>query len=320
MNLLAKKNDLNNHFSQLIRKYEVIAPVKNDTVAFNPISSFEDIYLDEQTTFSFKKYILPNKEKLFSFKNGKPVKEEPEIPERILCMRPCDANALLNIDRIYLDENPDEMYRRRRENTYLFVFKCKQPGKNCFCSSVGTLDPLVYDVLFIDIGNQYILIPGTKKGRELVKNKRFAPIIRDGRIVFECERKAENLDRLETHMDDPEWEKAAEKCLNCNACISVCPTCMCFDIRDELNVDEKSGDRVRYWDYCHMKDFTKVAGGFVFRENKINRFRHRILHKLKYFKERQGRHLCVGCGRCINVCPAGIDMLKIIDNLGKNDK
>ena len=66
-----------------------------------------------------------------------------------------------------------------------------------------------------------------------------------------------------------------------------------------------------------MKDFTKVAGGLVFRENKVNRFRHRIYHKLKYFKDQTGKHLCVGCGRCINVCPSKLDMVKITNNLGK---
>ncbi|MGM5487930.1 MAG: 4Fe-4S dicluster domain-containing protein [Nanobdellota archaeon] len=320
MNLLAKHNDLSNHFAQLLKRYEIIAPTcQGDVIAFNKISSFEDIRLDQQSIYSPRKHILPNRETLFRFKNDKPVNQEPEIPEQILCMRPCDANSLQNIDRIYLDEHPDEVYKKRRENTYLFVFKCKTPGKDCFCSSMGTQDPQGYDVLFIDIGSQYIIIPGTQKGHELMKNKRFAPVIRDGRIVFDCTRKAEGLDKLETHMNDPEWKRQADRCINCNACITVCPTCMCFDVRDELNADEKSGERVRYWDFCHMKDFTKVAGGYIFRENKVNRFRHRILHKLRYFKERHGTHLCVGCGRCISVCPAGIDMLELIDNLGKND-
>lgn len=319
MNVLVKKQDLAKFFDNLHKKYEIIGPTrKGKVITFDEIDSIEDVCMDEQTDFSFRKLFLPDGETLFDYKDGKPKAPTVEIKKRIVLCRPCDANALLNIDKIYLDEYQDELYKLRRENTLLFVIKCQEPFKNCFCSSLGTADTTNYDLLFIRMGDKFIVRSGSEEGDKLKSQKIFFPIIRDGRVLVDCERKADNLKKLEIYHEDPEWEKEADKCLNCNACITVCPTCMCFTVRDESNVDMKTGKRTRHWDFCHIKDFTKVAGGFVFRENKVQRFKHRINHKLKFFKERHGRHLCVGCGRCINICPANIDMLKIVDNLGKD--
>ncbi|MFW6014467.1 MAG: 4Fe-4S dicluster domain-containing protein [Candidatus Nanoarchaeia archaeon] len=319
MDKALKKSDFKSFFNDLQKDYELIGPVKKDNVVkFDKLNSADELYFDEQTQYSLRKYFLPDGEKVFEYKNNKPTTPQIDIKKRIIFLRPCDANALENIDKVYLDEFPDINYKKRRENTFLFVFKCTEPYENCFCTCLGTDQTDNFDLLFSETGDKYI-VKSKGKAEKFTEKKIFTPVLREDKRQLNCN-KSIALRKLEEHKEDPKWEEAADKCLNCNACITVCPTCMCFSIQDETNPDLKTGKRKRYWDFCHMKDFTKVAGGLVFRENKINRFRHRIYHKLKYFYDRNGRHLCVGCGRCINVCPSKLDMVKIVNSLGKNGK
>ena len=60
-----------------------------------------------------------------------------------------------------------------------------------------------------------------------------------------------------------------------------------------------------------------MAGGANPRKKLMQRFRHRYIHKLDYFKDRYGVYACTGCGRCIDVCMGKIDMRKVISALQK---
>lgn len=44
-----------------------------------------------------------------------------------------------------------------------------------------------------------------------------------------------------------------------------------------------------------------------------NRFRQRLYHK--FYPDKFGRNLCTGCGRCIEACPAGMDLIEILEGL-----
>ena len=39
------------------------------------------------------------------------------------------------------------------------------------------------------------------------------------------------------------------------------------------------------------------------------------MHKLNYFEDRYGKELCVGCGRCVQKCPVGLDITVLIDRI-----
>ena len=117
---------------------------------------------------------------------------------------------------------------------------------------------------------------------------------------------------MDTYHSDPFWAELGSRCLNCTACASVCPTCMCFDIVDELAFDGKTGERVREWDCCTNPQFATVAGGHNFRPSERERVRHRMYHKLNGFKEKHGSMLCVGCGRCVDACKTGINPIEVL--------
>jgi NAD(P)H-flavin reductase len=98
------------------------------------------------------------------------------------------------------------------------------------------------------------------------------------------------------------WEKHSETCLACGSCVLVCPTCYCFDVKDNPDLSLETGERIRTWDGCLLEDFAKIASGENFRATRPTRYRHRYFKKGKYLYDRFGFVSCVGCGRCSSNC------------------
>ena len=121
---------------------------------------------------------------------------------------------------------------------------------------------------------------------------------------------------LRRRFDDPMWEKAARSCLACGTCAFVCPTCHCFDIQDEMTGSE--GIRQKNWDACAFPLFTLHTSGHNPRPDQPSRWRQRLSHKFRYYPEKFGRVLCTGCGRCLRLCPAGMDLLADLQKLSRD--
>jgi len=109
-------------------------------------------------------------------------------------------------------------------------------------------------------------------------------------------------DLLEKNYDSEVWKKQSDKCLGCGTCTLVCPTCFCYDVQDDINIDLKTGERRRTWDGCLLRKFTELASGEVLREDILDRYRHRFYRKGRYLPDRLGFVACVGCGRCSSQC------------------
>jgi len=87
----------------------------------------------------------------------------------------------------------------------------------------------------------------------------------------------------------------------------VCPSCSCFDVHHEGNA--WGGREFRNWDACTFPLFTLHASSHNPRGGPDARYRQRVLHKFAYSTpEHRQAVRCVGCGRCIDLCPAGIDI------------
>jgi NAD(P)H-flavin reductase/formate hydrogenlyase subunit 6/NADH:ubiquinone oxidoreductase subunit I len=145
-------------------------------------------------------------------------------------------------------------------------------------------------------------------------------LLRHSRSTFshslEAARQPELLARmLSAHYNDPCWDALAERCIDCTGCTRVCPTCTCFTTEEEKD-SEHSGMRVRVWDSCQSRGFTRNAGWHNPR-SKTASLRYRIFDKLQYIEERFGMKGCVGCGRCFTVCPAAINFVDVINDMAQ---
>ena len=112
-------------------------------------------------------------------------------------------------------------------------------------------------------------------------------------------------------LESPRWEAVAARCLSCANCTMVCPTCFCTTVEDTTDLTGDHAERWRRWDSCFTLDFSYIHGGAV-RRTTASRYRQWLTHKFATWFEQFGESGCVGCGRCITWCPAGIDVTEEI--------
>jgi len=178
-----------------------------------------------------------------------------------------------------------------------------------------------FDLFFTDLGENYGVEIGSKKGEDILRYGDFREAKEDEVTQLkDMKEKAKKLNGqrvlkvpvedlpqlLGKSVDHPLWKENAQKCLSCGSCNLVCPTCYCFDVQDEVDLSLTSGERLRQWDGCLLTDFARVATGENFREDVTLRYKHRFFRKGKYIPERFGMIGCVGCGRCASSCLADI--------------
>jgi predicted aldo/keto reductase-like oxidoreductase len=72
------------------------------------------------------------------------------------------------------------------------------------------------------------------------------------------------------------------------------------------------GEQCRSWDACTFPLFTKHASGHNPRATRQQRYRQRVLHKFAFSEGDDAPFRCVGCGRCVALCPAGLDIAEIV--------
>lgn len=324
MTLFLTQKGLEEWLTGLIKEVRVVAPVNSQgLILYQPIQAVEEIAFGYQNTaISPKEFFFPRSEVLFTLsRNGR----EPRLPvveESVFFgYRPCDAMALAHIDKPYLAPPHDALYAQHRDKTTLVGLACQKPGPQCFCTSMsgGPQDATHLDLLLLPVEEGYLLKVVTDKGQKLVA--RAATTKREVQLPPPPE-----LPRLPTK-DLPEavkrsfqteyWDRVADRCIHCHECAFVCPACYCFDVRDYPTMEEIR--RIRSWDSCQSPTFTRIAGGYNRRATKGMRLRQRFSHHLLYFPEEFGSFLCVGCGRCVTVCPVNIDIREIIQDLQKRE-
>lgn len=334
---ILKKENLKGLLNTWSKAFEVYAPQKDQgQVMLLPYENNE-LTLDYiNFAYPVKEFLFKQKEKFFDWerKNGEIEIHAPETTKnkRILFgVRPCDAYGIAYMDKFFLEGYKDELYEKNRAVTSIVAVNCLKPGENCFCSSVG-IGPFAsigYDILFTPLRDEYLVEVATKKGEELIALEEKLFVKADDRLIYEKNVIEENVKNkfktvikvknvaklLEDNFNNPIWDQVSKDCATCTGCTTLCPTCTCFNVVEESTGCD-SGCRVRYADSCQCKSFTRNAGEHNPR-NDISMVRYRIYDKFKYIQEKFDMIGCTGCGRCINVCPASINVVNIINKLGE---
>ena len=336
-----KKEDFLAFVDTLIKNEPKIVGVKSkrDKFVFDTLHSAEELRLDyDVTILPPKKYFFPQWETLFTYELSdsgitpdSTIAAEPLI---LLGVHPYDIAALHQMDEVFRETKSDPYYRKKRESSIIIGVNMEKVSKWCFASSMGcaTVED-GYDLMLTDIGDEYFVEIGSQKGEQLLVT--YAENISnpyDHQINMVERKKADIMDMVQQNLtfpveyipdllrknyyNDEFWESHAEKCYSCGSCVMVCPTCYCFDVRDNLNLVLDRGQRTRTWDGCLLEDFAKVATGENFRPTKLARYRHRYYKKGKYLFDRFGFVACVGCGRCSSHClPDIADPVKVFNDL-----
>ncbi|HDJ51540.1 MAG TPA: hypothetical protein ENF25_05010 [Thermoprotei archaeon] len=336
-----------------LKGYRVVGPkLRNNVIRLEELMSFDEMpygYTDSQSpgryrlvksdgeSFrvgpdSLKKYLYPPELVIFSVTKDWKIRE-PEFyypKTAFFGIKPCDMASVLIMDRVQ-GAGGDPYYLRARENSIFIVENCLTPGETCFCGTMGT-GPEVkegFDISYtlIQEDNLVLFRYGSDTGLELLTSLDLEPAppeieIKYRRMMREAKEHAQAPftiddvpDLLEHSLNDEIWKKVSEKCLGCANCNMVCPTCFCFDVIDEPELDGSS-KRVRIWDGCHSYIYAEIAGANL-RKDLWARYRHWVLHKFNYWQTQFGTLGCVGCGRCITWCPAGIDLRQVVYDVVK---
>jgi len=278
-----------------------------------------------------KAFFLPQNQTLLRLRDGN--WEEPSLPDRetfLLGVRPCDARALLLLDKVFLNGGQnDPYYARLREKTTVIALACARTMSGCFCTSAGggPGDGAGADVLAVELDTDLLLRAHSGRGEELLSSAADVLAEPTPAAVKESEERIHRAEdqiipvktvesdrRLRDAYDSPLWGTAGQKCLGCGTCSFLCPTCYCFDITDEVR--DSAGRRVRTWDSCAYPQFTLHGSGHNPRPSPKERWRQRIMHKFRYAVENFHVSFCVGCGRCIRNCPVSMDLRTVLKELG----
>ena len=309
----------------LAAKVRVVAPVdsKGKLVYKQIKKADETAWNYEKTSLPAKTWYFPMSESILFIEQGNQTKlTEAPVPEPVVMfgVRPCDARSGLILDELFMGKPPiDRQYANHRNTLTLIGLSCPEMWETCFCTSVGgapnSCDGL--DILMTEVDGGYAIEILTEKGENAFNEVVFEekdlklpePSVHEG---LPAVRNSKEWGEL---FNDLYWKELSDSCISCRACAFVCPTCRCYDVRDEL-VSIKPGmkkyERLRAWDTCTMAGYRRIAGGHNPRETTEKRLRNRFYCKFMYYPEDFGPIACIGCGRCIDVCPVGINIQEVI--------
>jgi len=319
--------------SRLGEKYAIYAPGADD-MAFERTSDYASALRPSgNTRRPPKELFFPASQTLLTFRQGDEGAEITEVtPESASCeprllvgVRPCDAAALSLLDLVFSREYSgydDPYYRAARSATPVISLLCAEPLEGCFCGDAPAVDLAspAADVALTDLGDRYFAEAKSEAGQELVaageglfgEAADAARAARDQAAADLRSRTAEGLplegmrETLRELHESPVWRELSQKCLRCGVCSFLCPTCHCFDIQDEAL--GSGGYRYRCWDTCQFTDFALMTSGENPRRDPAERLKQRICHKFEYLPDRTDTVFCVGCGRCVRLCPVGMDV------------
>ena len=325
---------------ELAGSYRLYGPAKEEE--FHNFKELDKGVLPDftclNTRLSPKALIYPQSEVMFEYSLDESQEDHhimKEIdkdysPRVVFGIRPCDAKAFILVRKNFdTPEYQDPYWIRAYEATALVGLACESPCNTCFCTTAGCgpYHEEGLDLLLMDADDHFLAKAITPKGEKLLADAGWDTKVNTDEAAKQIEAKkqaaeakitsfvtADKLKDIDTVdlYKAPFWEEVAFACINCGTCTYVCPTCWCFDIQDENR--GKSGMRMRNWDSCMYPLFTLHGSGHNPRDTKIQRVRQRFMHKLKYYVDKYDNGIqCVGCGRCVRLCPVNIDIRRVCD-------
>jgi sulfhydrogenase subunit beta (sulfur reductase) len=333
---IIKKEDFKSFIIKLIIKYDFIGPKRKDSAVhdFVKILKFEDLDLNyKRTTIApAKKLLFPPIENLVKYEIDDVINITPiiESSEKILFgIDACDINGMNFLDKFFFNEYLDNNYLERRKKL-IVIGVDREPSETSFALSMkAEYAKTGFDIFLTDLGDRYFTRIATAKGNQIFESyakfqdatledfKKYNKFLDDYRSKFKLKVSIDNFydDFVAIYDNNEFWNEISKKCFSCGSCNLVCPTCFCFNVRDDMELNLKTGIKRREWDSCMIPDYGLVAGGFNFRPTRANRLKQRYQCKLRTFMDKYETFACVGCGRCIEACLVNINIAEDINSV-----
>lgn len=317
---------------ELSKEYSIYAPKTfvgegtysdTDRVRYGTVESLGEINFEVKSEFSYKEILTPISETLFYFTEDEVKVADGPKKGAIVFVRSCDLHAVKRMDDIYLKNGFEDFYYKRiREKTKFILMGCSQSFDSCFCVDMGTNKSDHYDA-YIKVDGDSALIDGEFEAL-ITRLEEVEEVTVKPDFVTENKTRVNIPENLSLDiMDSTMWNEYNERCIACGRCNFVCPTCTCFTMQDvfyEGSDRKQAGERRRVWASCQVNGYTDMAGGHSFRGDKGQRMRFKVLHKVYDYKKRFGYNMCVGCGRCDDICPEYISFSACINKLSDGMK
>jgi ferredoxin len=321
-------------------EWEVYAPVKghDKDVALERLTQENEVTFDYlRLPLGTKSVLYPQSDPMFVYTQEKITPVISSSKKLLFGLRSCDVKGLQYTDNFFSKNFEDIYYLSKRANLTLISIACNTPDSNCFCTSTKTGPYLEkgFDLQFTDAGDMFLVEIGSERGERL--RSAFAGFFKkvDGKEL-ECKKKIHekaiekfpiflllNMEKavqiLKTNViKDDFWQKWANQCIYCGGCSYVCCTCTCFTVVDRgvsLRGIFTEGIRYRCWDSCQFSGYTREASQHNPRSKDCHRMARWFEHKLKYDVIANGTYSCMGCGRCVSVCPGFIGMINVVADI-----
>jgi anaerobic sulfite reductase subunit A len=323
------REGLDRVLTELGESYLLYAPVlkvgegrftDTDVVRYDYVSSVEQIELAHKSDYAFKELLTPLSETLFFFTENECKVADAEARKVIVFLRACDLHAVKRLDQMYLANGPQEdwFYRRVRDRVAFALIGCPESFDNCFCCSMDTnVAPEGWLFSLEQTDDGYRCVVADEQLTEVFAAQAV------GEAAFEPAHVSAN----DTVVRVPEsvpvaiyqhsmWDEYTARCIKCGRCTISCPTCTCYTMQDVFYTDNgRVGERRRVGASCMIDGYTNVAGGGQYRRTACERIRFKVLHKVHDFRKRFGYDMCVGCGRCDDICPEYISFAACVNKL-----
>ena len=325
------KEKANLLLGQWAEKYDIFAPVRmegegcfsdTDVIRYGKVHHLDEIEWIQKSEYSFKEVLLAINETLFYFTEDQTM--VPKGPEKdiLIFLRSCDLHAVKRLDEIYLKNGFEDFYYARiRERAKFVLMGCESTCASGFCVSMGTNKSDNYDA-YIKVSKDmvYMDLKWAALEETVEGNAETADVTPD--YVTENIEKVTLPKNFSNESFTKEiWKEYGERCIKCGRCNFVCPTCTCFTMQDIFYKDNaKVGERRRVWASCQIDGYTEMAGGHGFRKSQGDRMRFKVMHKIYDYEKRFGYPMCVGCGRCDDVCPEYISYSNCVNRLAKEEQ